>query len=82
MRNPRVMTLEEVKEADFVDLEYQDVIWEQCSVQGYPDFKDGIILVDHTGARYFEESEYNDFWRCWSDVPTYEQRKSTPWEMV
>jgi hypothetical protein len=82
MRNPRVMTLEEVKEADFVDLEYQDVIWEQCSVQGYPDFADGIILVDHTGARYFEESEYNDFWRCWSDVPTYEQRKSTPWEMV
>ena len=82
MGNPRVMTLDEVKEADFVDLEYQDVIWEQCSVQGYPDFKDGIILVDHTGARYFEESEYNDFWRCWSDVPTYEQRKSTLWEIV
>ena len=81
MRKPRIMTLEEVKEADFVDLEYQGVIWEQCSVQGYPDFKDGIILVDPTGARYFDERDYNDSWRCWSDFPTWEQRGSTAWGM-
>ena len=74
------MTLEEVKEADFVDLEFQDVIWEQCYVYGYPDFKEGIQLIDYTGTRYFDESSYNDEWRCWSNPPTSKEREETPWD--
>lgn len=76
----RVMTLDEVKEADFVHLEFQDVIWEQCYVSGYPDFKEGIILIDPViGARYFDERSYNDEWRCWTNMPTPKQREGTPW---
>lgn len=66
---PRVMTLEEVRKADTVFLEYQGFTW-----KGVVHPKKGeVIFTDWTGNRYFEDEEYGDTWRCWNERPTLKQ---------
>lgn len=74
---PHVMTLEEVRKADIVFLEYQGIIWKGL-VFGK---KDEIIFTDYTGNRFFECREYGDTWRCWNEHPTQEQRESKGWNI-
>lgn len=77
--NPRVMTLDEVITADFVHLEFHDVIWEDCAVYAFPKGMDIRLASQDCGNWYMDRREYNDSWRCWTDVPTWEQMKEEPW---
>ena len=76
MNEPKVMTLEDVKTADFVNLEFQDVIWEDCAVL-VSDLSPEITFVDPESRRMFlNENAYNDTWRCWTGVPTMAQMRA------
>lgn len=70
----RVMTLEEVKASDFVHLEFQGVIWEDCAVFiGRGEIH--LVNEDYTANWWLTEKSYGDSWRCWTDVPTREQQE-------
>lgn len=81
-KQPRVLTLEEVKQAE--------VVWcEWGCVEGYvncmlfdkidPD-GDYRLIESNGGGLYYSASEYNESWRCWSASPTDEQMKVTEWD--
>ena len=81
-KQPRVLTLEEVKQAD--------VVWcEWGCADGYvvcmlfdkidPD-GDYRLIESNGGGLYYSSSEYNESWRCWSARPTDEQMKATEWD--
>lgn len=38
-----------------------------------------LFFTTYHDCRKFECDEYNRAWRCWTDRPTDEQRKETPW---
>lgn len=75
--HPRVMTIEEVKSADFAYLEFQDAIW-HCAVRWESLCKD-VLFSDYTGNRYMDIKSYGDLWRCWDKRPSTELRELTPW---
>ena len=78
---PRVMTLEEVKSSDFVHFEFHDVIWEDCAVFFEPLGRDIVLVSPENGRWYMPEVGYNDSWRCWTTMPTPEQREAEPWAL-
>ena len=78
---PRVMTLAEVKSSDFVYFEFHDVILEDCAVLMEPLCRDIVIVSPENGRWFMPESEYNDSWRCWTAMPTPEQREAEPWRI-
>ena len=81
-KQPRLLTLEEVKQAE--------VVWcEWGCAEGYvvcmlfdkidPD-GDYRLIESNGGGLYYSSSEYNESWRCWSARPTDEQMKATEWD--
>ena len=81
-QQPRLLTLEEVKQAE--------VVWcEWGCAEGYvvcmlfdkidPD-GDYRLIESNGGGLYYSSSEYNESWRCWSARPTAEQMKETRWD--
>lgn len=77
---PVVMTLDEVKDADFAHVEFQGVIWENCAVHVIP-FEHEIRFTDQENRNvYLDESGYNDSWRCWTDYPSVKRMEAVPWE--
>ena len=73
-----VKTLEEVCESTFALMEFQDVIF-PCLVKT-DIYCNDVRMTDETGSRYMEKDEYGKTWRCWSAMPTPEQRESTEWD--
>ena len=76
-KQPRLLTLEEVK--------YAEVVWnEYGSVDGYVEYMSLDRITDDgyrfNNGMYFEPSEYNESWRCWSARPTDEQMQETGWD--
>lgn len=81
-KQPRVLTLEEVKQADVVWNEWTSVDGYVESMLFYRIDSDGdLMFAERTGATiYFSPSEYNKSWRCWSARPTAEQMEQTGWD--
>lgn len=80
-RNPRVLTLEEVKQADVVWNEFGSVDgYVKCMLFDRIDKDGDLSFAERNGATiYFSPSEYNKSWRCWSARPTAEQMEQTGW---
>ena len=80
-RQPRVMTLEEVKA-----LQRDSVVWYEhtgCNtprprVIGY--VADEYVAFTDGGKWRFDADRYGASWRCWTSRPTDEQREAEPWE--
>ena len=79
-QEPRVLTLEEVKTAEVVFLEFQDVITIRIVDTWFGNGDGDIRLVGMDGTRYMAKAAYNDSWRCWTSRPTEEQRKAVKWD--
>ena len=76
----RVMTLEEVKTADVVFMEFQDVITTRIVDTWFGNGDGDIRLAGMDGARYMAKDAYNDSWRCWTSRPDEKVRAETPWQ--
>ena len=79
-QEPRVMTLEEVKTAEVVFMEFQDVITTRIVDTWFGNGDGDIRLAGMDGTRYMGKDAYNDSWRCWTSRPTDEQRKAVKWD--
>ena len=88
-QEPRVMTLEEVKNASVVwlepihiDLEVDMPIWFDGWAEPVDSSECRINLYDF-GNEVPVETEYSEYgktWRCWTSRPTEEQKKEVPWD--
>ena len=78
---PRVMTLREVKESDCVCFEFHDVVWEGCAVLFETLCRDVVLVAPGDSRWFMPEISYNDSWRCWTAMPTPEQREAEPWPL-
>jgi len=74
------MTLEEVKTAEVVFMEFQDVITTRIVDTWFGNGDGDIRLAGMDGTRYMGKDAYNDSWRCWTSRPTDEQRKAVKWD--
>lgn len=78
-QEPRVMTLEEVRDSDdWMWIEYLSgyVEWQkQSDTFGYDE--DGVMWND---ATFYCNDSYGIEWRCWTSRPTEEQRKAVKWD--
>lgn len=77
---PRVMTMEEVKTAEVVFLEFQDVITTRIVDTWFGNGDGDIRLAGMDGTLYMAKAAYNDSWRCWTSRPDEKRRAETPWE--
>ena len=78
-QEPRVMTLEEVRDSDdWMWIEYLSgyVEWQkQSDIYGY--YEDGVMWNDST---FDGNDSYGIEWRCWTSRPSPEQMRETKWE--
>ena len=81
-RQPRLLTLEEVKQAEVVWNEWTSVDgFVECMMFDRVDADGDYRFTEKLGSQiYFEPSEYNESWRCWSARPTAEQMQETGWD--
>lgn len=81
-KQPRLLTLEEVKQAEVVWNEWTSVDgFVECMMFDRVDADGDYRFTEKLGSQiYFEQSEYNESWRCWSARPTDEQMKETEWD--
>ena len=86
-QEPRVLTLEEVKQHNNQD----GCVWfEQPTYNAVAafvrkeDFEIEVIspyiLGEPINHGYWSNSNYGKTWRCWSSRPTDAEREATPWE--
>lgn len=83
-QQPRLMTLEEV-----IALPYGYVLIE-TDKNGSLCWVDALLFCKNTnfsfdfitleGRARLLGAEYNKEWRCWTDLPTAEQREAEPWK--
>ena len=85
-KQPRVLSYKEVMESDFVFIELftdeKDCV-EPEFIRAIPLFisytqPDFVTQYETCGHGTWEEYMYN--WRCWTAIPTEEQRKAEPWK--
>ena len=80
-QEPRVMTLEDVKEGEAYWLEMRGIASEYaiCKLNDHGDsaFLDFAVQF---GGKTLESDRYGKTWRCWTSRPTDEQREAIPWE--
>lgn len=69
MNDAKVMTLEDVRTADFVCLEFNGQAWEDCAVH----YKPGSMYIGFTTPENVTfnlvECMYDGTWRCWTRKP-------------
>ena len=77
---PYVMTLEQVTLTDRpVFFESQDCLsW--VFLQNVGKHFIGIVLANQVDSITPQMEAYGITWRCWTDEPTYEQRKDVRWD--
>lgn len=88
-QEPRVMNVAEVTALEAGTVlwveEHQGVTWNlfplEIDVSSiHPDTGTNyLFFITYHGCKKFECEEYNRTWRCWTERPTDEQRKATPW---
>ena len=82
-QEPRVLTLEEARRAEYCVMELRD---RKELMQFVHDERGGYFSPSLNGREhpYFEDiagdDEYNVHVRCWSAIPTDEQRKEVKWK--
>lgn len=79
-QEPRVMTLEEAingNQVGYVEFRYHpDRGWVKCDFT----LKDEVAMLLNTGRTFYQEiTDYNHLYRLWTNRPTYEQMRDTPW---
>lgn len=80
-QEPRLMTLEEALEAEYVYLEVRLHSSLQCECCILIKDEDGDIVPLKKGFwGSLESDDYGKEWRCWTSRPTDEQRRATPWQ--
>ena len=91
-QEPRVMTLEEVKQHDNQDgcVWFEQPTYNAVAAFARQDFdgsKDGCteiispyLLGEPINHVYMSNTFYGEEWRCWNARPTEEQMRETPWE--
>ena len=80
-QQPRVLTLEEVPDAVFCYLEYKAYGTIEPAIFGEVDTDDTVAFTTlEDGKDYLDISDYCKAWRCWTAMPTDEQRKAVAWE--
>lgn len=81
-QQPRLLTLEEVKQTEVVWCEWGSVDgYVECMMFDKVDADGDYRLTEKIGCTvYYDPSEYNESWRCWSARPTDEQMKETEWD--
>lgn len=78
---PRVLTLEEVPDAVFCYLEYKAYGTIEPAIFGEADIDDTVAFTTlEDGKDYLDLSDYCKAWRCWTAMPTDEQREAVKWE--
>lgn len=83
-KKARLIPLEEVKEGnwDYVYLE-QEIIPASKEITAFTGFRHRVSCVTWPSITAMKispgEKEYGRKWRCWTERPTDEQRKETPW---
>ena len=81
-QEPRVMTLEEIKEGEPYRLGVgkEFVTLPVICIHRYDDAqKPYITFVWKCGTFSWMSEDYGKIWRCWSAKPTDEQRKAVAW---
>lgn len=83
-QEPRVLTLEEVKNLDDHDVVYlETTIGDPINPAIYqPDNGDddyACIVSTWSKSGFYSWSTYGKEWRCWSAKPSDEQMEATPW---
>lgn len=80
-REPRVMTIQEIKNADFCYLEvngHDDVT--PVLLKHFIDDKYIHVTINGGSVYFFDITcDIGKLIRCWTSRPTYEQREATPW---
>ena len=78
---PRVLTLEEVPDAVFCYLEYKAYGTIEPAIFGEADIDDTVAFTTlEDGKDYLDLSDYCKAWRCWTAMPTDEQREAAKWD--
>ncbi len=78
---PRVLTVDEVREADFAYVQYDSGKTYPCMVTRAEE----VVSHPHTSlsvecADADNWDGYGRSWRCWSEKPTEKQMKEVPWD--
>ena len=87
--NNHVLSLDEIRQSDFVYLEFNpektiaDHYLEACGV-GDTWIKRSVCLLLKDGNAYsykqfFNLADYNVYWRCWKSKPTWCEMRSEKW---
>ena len=80
-QEPRVLTLEEVPDAVFCYLEYKAYGTIEPAIFGEVDTDDTVAFTTlEDGKDYLDISDYCKAWRCWTAMPTDEQREVAKWD--
>lgn len=93
MNKPRVMTADEVKDLQTLNVvcwlwleEKQHVTWNVHHIRAFvhskhPDNGEFYIMANcyHEIIR-LEGNDYGKTWRIWTECPAYEQRGAVPWD--
>lgn len=76
-QEPRVMTLEEATNAECVFYEWRTRGVRPAKVIRVP-YKTGTYRVQRFGDidEWVHADEYGEYWRCWTALPTEEQRRA------
>ena len=79
-QEPRVMTLEDVKEGQAYWLEMRGIASEYaiCKLNDHDDSAFLDFAVQY-GDRTLESDGYGKRWRCWTSRPDEKRRGKTPW---
>lgn len=81
LQEPRVMTLEEALEAEYVYLDVRPHSSLQCECCILIEDEDGDIVPLKKGFwGSLECDDYGKEWRCWTSRPDKATREATPWE--
>ena len=81
-QTPRVMALDEVlalKEGTPIYIEQSDGLHSWDVFSGIDHLGDIITGPPWATSEYWEQSDYNDTWRCWTSEPTIERMEEEKW---
>lgn len=88
-QEPRVVTLEEVKQHNnqdgcvwFEQPTYNAVAAFVRQDEEYTEIISPYLLGEPINHGYMANRFYGKAWRCWTSRPTDEQREATPWERL
>lgn len=83
-QQPRVLTLEEVRngnEIGYVEFKYHwEEGWVKCDFTTHNAENEVIMMFSASKTFYQNTEDYGALWRIWSMEPTIEQREAVKWD--